>query len=183
VTAVYDPLNVGGYEFCYPVNRKDFETIALQINGESRKHTWAPLKVQLVRDNQGQKLAESDSPWAGTSSALMFRPRAISVLKSMLLKYGELLPLDCDDADLVVYNVTCMVNALDEEASIIDRFRDGRIMHVRRHVFREALIRDVEIFKIPNLRVSSTFVGQRFVDLWKTAGLKGLQFARVWTFE
>lgn len=53
-------------------------------------------------------------------------------------------------------------------------------MMIRRHVFRADAVRDVDIFKIANPRVSQIFVSQRFVDLWKSSGLHGLTFPTVW---
>ena len=52
---------------------------------------------------------------------------------------------------------------------------------IQRYVFRSDLVRDVDVFKVPNLRVSPTFVSQRFVDRWNESGLKGVEFNKVWT--
>ena len=71
-------------------------------------------------------------------------------------------------------------DALDEEASSIVRFAGGRIMMIREHAFRADVVGENEIFKIPNLRVSRTYVSQRFVDRWTESGLKGLDFNQVW---
>jgi len=45
------------------------------------------------------------------------------------------------------------------------------------------VVADNEIFKIPSLRVSPTFVSHRFVDRWKESGLTGLEFERVWAAQ
>lgn len=45
---------------------------------------------------------------------------------------------------------------------------------------RPDVIGEIDIFKIPNLRVSPTFLSQRFVDRWKASGLTGLEFEQVW---
>ena len=50
-----------------------------------------------------------------------------------------------------------------------------------KHVFRANVVAQASAFKIPNLRVSPTFVGERFVELWNSAGLKGLDFKKVWS--
>jgi hypothetical protein len=49
-------------------------------------------------------------------------------------------------------------------------------MSIRKHAFHLDVLAGAEIFKLANLRASSTFVCQRFVDEWKAAGLKGLKF-------
>jgi len=104
----------------------------------------------------------------------------LDALGPLLREYGELLPLKCRDADLVMYNPTRVIDALDEEASSVIRFPEGRLMWIRHHVFRADVVTDIDIFKIPNLRVSPTFVSHRFVDRWMASGLKGLEFTHVW---
>ena len=54
-------------------------------------------------------------------------------------------------------------------------------MRIDQYVFRPELVRDVHVFKIPNLRVSPAFLSQHFVDLWNGARLKGLEFTQVWS--
>ncbi|MFI5011720.1 MAG: imm11 family protein [Hyphomicrobiales bacterium] len=179
MTIIYKPTYRPGYELCHPVDRNDFETIRVLLNGIARAATWIPLKMQIIREDEGKKLRESDSPWL-SSHILIFRPRAIAALGPMLLKYGELLPTQCADAELSLYNVTRALNALDEEASSVERFGDGRIMFVNRHVFREEVIGENDIFKLPGLRAEPIYVSQRFVDLWHSAGLKGFDFDQVW---
>lgn len=177
---IYTPLGLDGFELCHPVSQDDFERINVEVNGTPRRPRWKPIPVQLVRNDEGRKLVKSDSPWLG-SHALIFRAEVVDSIGSVLSECGELLPLTCLETDLWIYNPTRVVEALDEAASSVLRFNDGRIMLIQQHVFREDVIRDVEIFKIPNLRVSPTFVSQRFVDRWNESGLKGLEFKRVWT--
>jgi len=79
-----------------------------------------------------------------------------------------------------MYNPTRVIDALDEDASSVLRFSGGRIMRINRHVFRPEVVKGIDVFKIPNLRVSPTYVSQRFGDLWNSADLKGLEFKQVW---
>jgi hypothetical protein len=176
---IYTPLGLDGYELCHPVNQDDFERINVEVNGTPRQSDWKPIHMRLVHDDQGQQLAESDAPWLG-AHALIFRRNAVESIGTALREHGELLSLACPEADVLLYNPTRLVDALDEAASSILRFNNGRIMMIQRHVFRADVVRDVEIFKIPNLRVSPTFLSHHFVDRWKSSGLKGLEFKQVW---
>ena len=97
---------------------------------------------------------------------------------TFLRSNGEILPLNCKDATLAMYNPTRVIDALDEAKSTITRFRDGRIMMIKRHVFHRDKIANVDVFKLP-MRASDTYVSQRFVDLWMSHGLKGLAFEHV----
>ena len=177
---IYEPISCDNYELCHPIDPDDFETINVQINGESREADWIPISVRLIREDEGRKLLPSDSPWLG-EHALIFKSQAIDALGPLLREYGELLPLLYNNAQLVVFNPTRVVDALDEEASSVLRFNSGRIMQVNRYVFYPGPIRGGHVFKIPNFRVSPTFVSQDFVDRWNVAGLKGLEFEPVWS--
>jgi hypothetical protein len=81
--------------------------------------------------------------------------------------------LRCVGAELRLYKVTYVIAALDEAASTVDRFRDGRIMRVTRPVFRKEVIGTHDIFKLSLKRGESTLVSERFVGLCHSAGLKG----------
>ena len=179
MVGMYTPLGLDGYELCHPVNQDDFERISVEVNGTPRQAGWRPMPVRLVHDNVGRDLVKSDSPWLG-AHALIFRSSTIASMGAMFRENGELLPLACMEADLWMYNPTRVVNALDEGASSVLRFADGRIMVIQRHVFRADVVRQIDIFKIPNLRVSPTYVSHRFVDQWEVFGLKGLEFKQVW---
>ena len=176
---IYTPLGQDGYELCHPVRANDFETIAVATGGTPRHGGWKQIPVTLIRNDETQNLVESDSPWLG-SHALIFRARAVKSMGKVLSDFGELLHLACSEANVWVYNAARLVDALDESASSVRRFKDGRIMMVERYVFRAAAVRGIDAFKIPHLRVSPTFLSQRFVDRWNESGLKGLEFKQVW---
>jgi hypothetical protein len=177
--SIYTPVGLNGYELCHPVGQDDFERINVEVNGTPALSGWMPIPMRIVREDEGQELVLSDSPWLG-AHALIFRSGVVEALGTMLRDYGELLPLACSEADVVVYNPTTVIDALDEAASSVLRFSGGRIMMIQRHVFRANVIGEIDIFKIPNLRVSPTFLSQRFVDRWKASGLNGLEFKHVW---
>jgi hypothetical protein len=176
---IYVPRGSEGVELCHPVDQKDFETINAMLNGHEARSAWNPVCVELISHDSGVELSVSDCPWLG-SHALIFRPRVIEFLRKMLEAHGELLPLRCESADLKIYNVTTVIDALDESACSLMRLANGRIFRVNRYAFDSARIRGRAIFKIPNLRVSPTFVTQNFVSAWFETGLSGLSFEEVW---
>jgi hypothetical protein len=177
---IYEPLSDEGFELCQPVREEDYETISRQICGTARGQSWRPLAMRLVRVDEGKKLSVSDAPWLG-SDALIFRGSVIDRLGDMLRQYGECLPIDCPDAQLWFFNPTTIVDAMDEDVSTLRRFSSGKIMRVMRYAFRCELVAGVDVFKIPNLQVSPTFVSERFVRAWASAGLRGLVFNKVWS--
>ncbi|HWU89493.1 MAG TPA: DUF1629 domain-containing protein [Kofleriaceae bacterium] len=180
MTEVYEPIGAEGFEFCHPERQDDFETFNVQVDGTRRRATWQSIPVHLVHEDRGKKLAASDSPWLG-SHALILRRSPIEKLGALLQEYGEILPLICEEAELFTFNATRILDALDEQASSVIRFSSGRIMHVSRYVFRPEVIGDTDIFKIPNLRVSPTYVSERVVQAWASGGFRGLVFNKVWS--
>ena len=176
---IYVPRGCDGVELCHPVDQEDFETINVAINGREVRSAWRPVCVELISHDSGVELSVSDSPWLG-SHALIFRPRVIERLRKVLEAHGELLPLRCKDVDLSVYNVTTVIEALNEPACSLMRLSNGRVFRVDRYAFFSENIQGRAIFKIPNLRVSPTFVTQSFVDAWFENGLSGLFFEEVW---
>jgi hypothetical protein len=175
---IYTTVVSNGFELCHPVAEKDFETIVTLIDGTPRAARWTPIPVEVVHEDEGKALEHSDSPWLG-GHALIFRKGAVQALAPILESHGELLPLDCPEAELVAFNVTKVVNALDEKSSSILRFDDGSIMYVQKHVFIPEVVEGLEIFKIAGIRASSTYVSDAFVSKWKSAKLRGLDFTRV----
>ncbi len=173
------PCRTESAELCLPVDDADFERFVDEVNGLPRAATWRPISVAIVRKDEGVRLHGSDSPWLG-EHALILRERAVEAMGPLLESCGELLPLRCADARSVDFN-RWLLDALDEDASTVDRLpSSGRIMWIRRHVFRPGFVTGIDAFKIPNLRSSATYVSERFVERWTAAGLVGLTFEEIW---
>ncbi|MCK1641696.1 hypothetical protein IVA95_30170 [Bradyrhizobium sp. 157] len=98
----------------------------------------------------------------------------------LLDRSGELLPLECPEADLWLFNVLTVVDALDEEKSELVRFDDGDILDVERYVFRPDLTEGLAVFKVPQLLRGPLFLGDEFVRAVKAAGLRGPEFTQLW---
>lgn len=180
---VFIPIRADGYEFCHPIAVDDFESINELTSAPTR--AWRPVEMEIIREDNGEFLLESDSPWLG-SHALIFRGSALGQvlegdgddLEAFLRARGELCPLRCSQTRVELFRPP-IIDALDEALSAVVRFPTGRIMMVDRYVFREDVLAGVDLFMIPNLRVSPTFVSGHFVERWKTLALRGLEFQEV----
>src|SRR4051812_27024483 len=106
---IYEPLSAEGFELCQPVCQDDYETISTEINGAPRSQAWRPIAMRLVHMDEGKKLTTSDAPWLG-SDALIFRKPAVDKLGGLLNAYGELLPINCSEAELWFFNPTKVVD-------------------------------------------------------------------------
>jgi hypothetical protein len=168
------------YDLCQPAAGKNFFELDALLNGARRTPSWIPFPMEIVRvDESGRKLIAGDAPWYA-SRALVFRPSPVIAIGGYLEQFGELLPLKCADADVSIYNVTRVIDALDEENSTLVRFDNGRIMYAKTHAFHADIIRGVDIFKVPKLG-SAIYVGEGFVDRWNAHHFRGLSFEPIWS--
>jgi hypothetical protein len=176
----YQPLVHEGYEWINTLDPSDYEKLS-SFDGSPRAADWKPVAVRRVRADERQPGLASDFPWLG-SHALIMRKRAVVALRGMFEAHGELLPLvTSDEVKLVVFNVTTVLDALDEERSSVERFPSTqRIMRIKKVAFRPTLVRGVDVFRLPH-RMSATYVSRRFVDAANAAGLVGLDFNQVWS--
>ena len=112
------------------------------------------------------------------------RTRAVVALRDMLEESGEILPLATDDGvQLFLLNVTRVLDALDEERSIIECFPDSdRIMFLKAAAFHEDKVRGVPLFKLPHYG-SQIFAGESFRQRVLESDLEGLAFDLAWSPE
>jgi hypothetical protein len=139
-------------------------------------HSWESPLVEVVRDaKQNKDLLPGDFPSLG-GHAPTFSQNAVEVLGDFLSEAGQVLPLRSDEGVYFVVNVTKVVDALDEEASEIKRFPDGRIMRIVRHQFKPDRLHGIAMFKLPQAPQMYTYVTDQFVERVRDAGLTGFQF-------
>lgn len=150
------------------------------IRGLPAADEWSPPAVATLEMSlDGETLPIPDFPVFTTSAA--FSRRAVDALLDLLVENGEILPLECDEGDFFVFNLTRELDALDERASELRRFGKGgrgRVKQIVRHAFAPERV-TASIFRIPQkpLRV---YVTQQFVDRVELAGLTGFRFSHVW---
>lgn len=168
-----------GFRWLTMAQEPDLGLLAV-LQGLPAAAQWTtPSVATLELDLEGRTLPLPDFPVFTTSAA--FSRRAVDVLLDLLIENGEILPLECDEGDFFVYNVTRLLDALDEGASELRRFgrdRRGRVKTIVRHAFVPELV-TASIFRIPQkpLRI---YVTQRFVDRVEAADLTGFSFGLVW---
>ena len=167
-----------GYEILHCVDVEGWEIFS-EFDGNSRSKTWKPVRVRRVRPSSRERFRPSDSPYFG-SDCLMFRRSAVEALRDMLDAHGELLPLEDEDGvELFVHN-TWALDALDHERTQGSRDANGRIEMANVHVFIPSVVEGVDIFKQTCHRAGSIYVSDRFLQRWKQAKLKGLDFRVAW---
>lgn len=173
---IYCFEGVDGHEWLLPVDGEEFERF-FSLDGRAVQDWDPPEMTLLTHDESGRPRAYSDFPWLG-EHAPIFRRRAIERLGDVALRYGQFLPLQ-GEGDAWLYNVTNVLDALDEERARIVRFDDGSILAIEDYAFKADVIGASEVFKLP-MRASPVFVTDQFVARVRNSGLVGVAFTPLW---
>lgn len=149
------------------------------FDGRSMASEWRAVAITPADQNDTEaELADN----ALLGVVPVFSARAADALLDLLRPNGELLPLRYARAEYMAYNVTNVVDALDEGQSSITRFvSGGGVQSIQRYVFRPEQVRDLAVFKIPQLPRGFVFVGDVFVNRVKRARLTGFSFRSLWS--
>ena len=172
MTTIHQFVVSEGQEWVLPADDDDHETF-FGLDGRSLDGREPPV---MRRVEEGER-AYSDFPWLGGYAPLLRQP-AVDALAAALRPYGELIPLRGEAVWL--FNVTNVIDALDEARSQIVRFDDGDILAIERYAFDAERIGAAEAFKLP-MRASPVFVNDVFVERVRKAGLRNVSFEPVWT--
>lgn len=146
---------------------------------------WKPLQAGLERSfKSGKQRQYTDFP-PFLPHVPAVTGRAVLALGEDLARYGELLPLECDDCELYLYNITALADALDEELTEWRYLGGSSTRVIHRPAFLESRVPVDGFFKMPHLPggggvhlTESTL--QRVLS---TAGLQGFRYELVWDSE
>jgi hypothetical protein len=93
---------------------------------------------------------------------------------------GEFLTVTIENEDYYAYNLTNIIDGLDEEQSEVKRFvSSGRIMRIVKHEFVPEKVKEQIMFKIPQ-DPGSIYVSDLFVEKYNQHELVGLKFREIW---
>lgn len=151
------------------------------INGESKIDSYIPLKVKKM-NKKGILL---NVAWLRTG-LLVIDEEAVNVLKKYIDLYGELLPLELKEKEksFYIFNVTNVVDCLDEEKSEFHILGySKKITNVRKPIFKEDIVKNNDIFRIPRHGKSFTFISDDLKKYIESSGLTGFNFKLAWDSE
>ncbi len=164
------------------VNENDWEW-SQKIDGSHLASYWKPLAVHVLYDEDLDKyLPASDFPLLAFHIPI-FSKRAAFTLGDMLAGHGELLPLLCREGEYYAYNVTCVLDALDEDGSNLVRFPDGRILDIKSYSFYPDKLGNCPIFKLPQTPLMDVFVTDEFKHKVEESKLTGFTFKLVYNTD
>ncbi|HEX2572005.1 MAG TPA: DUF1629 domain-containing protein [Polyangia bacterium] len=140
---------------------------------------WQPVPMEWkparVRKNRGKPVDFIGLMGLG----LAFSDRAAEVLAPLLGNAIELLPLTYDGPGrFQVVNILDIVDCLDEERSITDRYSDGQISSVKKYVFKPGSTDGHHLFKCKQCLLHD-LVSAEFKALVEKTGLIGAYFKPV----
>jgi hypothetical protein len=182
VTNVYTIQHGEEYDWMLPIDRDDYELLI--FDGKPRASSWKPVAMRRLKDfRDGRPSHPCDFPCGSGGTYLIMSEAAKEKIGSHLKRYGEFLPLRCDEGNFLAFHVTHFVDALDEDASDVLRSPDDPnvVLMIHKHAFQPEKLTADWMFKLPQSRGRSRiYVTDPFVDLIRTSGLTGLEFKRVW---
>ena len=173
-------LDVDQYQSLELVNLDSDWEAMYKVDGTPIK-TWHPLEVFF--DEEEAQLSAGDFPSLFGNIPVLSQ-RAVQVLQPLIAGDGELLPLECAEGQYFILNVTNVVDGLNEAASEIVRFPDGKkVLDIKQFVFVPAKVQNVNIFKLPQTPLGQVFVTDGFVEAVRDASLVGVNFVWLWSSE
>lgn len=149
--------------------------------GRRAANTWTPIRVDIVdTDETGSSLGPVDVTSLGASLRVL-SGRAVAALGEYLESFGELLPLECPGHTYFAYNVTCLIDALDEGEADVTYFPDTqRVMMVDRYVFKKEALADAHVFKLTRDPCGFILLTERAVERLTSSGCSGINVELVW---
>lgn len=159
----------------------------LQREGADRDDHWSEWDVEQALANVTVRLYDrevdgsvrwpADAPW----NSRMDRFVKDTVDPVFAGTSARLLPVACESTSLR-YVLPPIVPALDVERSVLSLMPgSGRVIGVKEPVFKASVVAQHPLFKDGSLKcLSLIYVTDAFVDRWKRAGLRGLEFEEVW---
>src|SRR3989339_394973 len=140
---------------------------SLEMNGQSVKNDWKPFELEYSTETEAEKkLPKGDFPSLLSGDLLVFSPKAVDCLKDLLNPYGEFLPVNCDNDDYILFNVTNVIDALDFEKSDVQCFTHSNdIKNILKYVFIKEKVINEDIFRIKQMPQVDIFVNDKFVEI------------------
>lgn len=179
---VYKIVPMERGEWLQTVNRDDY--MLFVFDGRPRAATWEPVAMRRLKDfGDGLPVIPVDFPTGLGGSSMLMSDRARNLIEPYIEKYGEFLPLACDEGEFWAFHVTHFINALDETASTVAYASDdpSHVIMIHRYAFRPEKLTADWMFKIPQSRGRGHFfVTDPFVHMINGSGLTGLRFKKLW---
>jgi hypothetical protein len=152
---------------------------ARRFDGKPFKRSWKDVEIGL----DPGRFPKGDTP-SLIPGVPIFSGKAVKALQDVLEQNGELLPVIVGGEEYFLFNVTTVVDALDEPRSEVIRFNgSNKVLTISSYSFFGEKLASRIIFKIPQMLRGDVYVTEPFVKRVRSAGLKGFWFPLVWNSQ
>jgi hypothetical protein len=142
-----------------------------QFNGQSLRQTWQAPRVRYA--------AESDLPIGDLTGSIppVVTRHALDALSPLIAQDVEALPLYIDDRELFALNVLTVIDCLNRDHSVYTTFSNSeRIIWIEKYSFRQDMLKDRSIFRLPERDSNLIYVLDPFKELVEKNKLLGFKF-------
>lgn len=110
-------------------------------------------------------------------SSFILNEKSYKILYSYIKNEVQIFKIKNEKDNLYVVNVTNIIDCINHKKSEIKLFPStGRIMRVIKYVFKENLLKNVFIFKLPEFSNTHIFVTEDFKKVVEENDIKGFKF-------
>lgn len=166
----YQSFHLDNEDFLDLLDESIGEAAAMQFSQQNialQSH-WKPLKITFRQNDESKNKVPDIGLWRNAS--MILSPKATEVLRPMLVKLGELLPLDFEGKEYSLFN--CMTEVAADESLSVKVEEDGFFMDVEKLAFSSIL--STPIFKSPFENSRNLFCTESFKAAIEGAGLSGI---------
>lgn len=142
-----------------PSNDEDIFNNVYRIDGKP-KHWNTPPKIEVfVEKNKKKQKPTADIGYLLPGTVILNR-KAYAALKDFLLKFGELLDMDCNGEIYYLYNVTNLISCID----VANSKMAGKSV-IKEVFLSEAIPQTAQIFKDQRKVASTIYLSQAAKDI------------------
>lgn len=171
-------FDVENYRLLAPLRESDFDGKNLWIDGSLKLSSWkAPAMRYAEKQSESEGVADITQI---TPGFFAFNSKAAQAFGELLEKNGELLELPIDGEILNAFNPHNELPCFNEEKSEYKVRRGGQKGRLVKPAFDVSKIpSDTALFQVTPTVQTQFYVTERFVEVYKEAGLSGLIFEAV----
>jgi hypothetical protein len=114
------------------------------------------------------------------SGMVAFSEKAVEIMMPFLNGNVQILPLLHPIQKYYLLNVTNVIDALDYNTSEFLKLRSGKMVRVEQYAFKEDVVDNQDIFKIPYFTTSYVYVSDSFRQAVIDNKLTGFNFIELW---
>ncbi|MBW3086915.1 hypothetical protein KEM60_03144 [Austwickia sp. TVS 96-490-7B] len=193
---IFEAWNARGMEVIDPCSG----SLWLQVEDQRRIEAgsfynsgpWVPPEFKIERNPLPDDEVEFYLPSkvsAMLGRYLILRDQAISSISHLLEPYGELLPLACGEAELMLWwprmVVDCLIDDVNEAGELLWSIDNERVLMIQEPEFDPQRVPDCGAFVLPQPKYPSLvwFTEELVEKLLATGNTAGIRFREAWDSE